>query len=31
VELFFMVLLNNFYNCSVTAGSPTLISWVEYE
>jgi hypothetical protein len=30
VELFFMVLPNNFYNCSVSAGSPTLVSWVEY-
>jgi hypothetical protein len=30
VELFFMVLNGNYYECSVTAGTPTLVSWVEY-
>jgi hypothetical protein len=30
VELFFLVLPNYNYLCSVTAGTPTLVSWVEY-
>jgi hypothetical protein len=30
VELFFMVLPGNNFLCSVTAGTPTLVSWVEY-
>jgi hypothetical protein len=30
VELFFMVLANNYYQCSIIAGTPTLVSWVEY-
>jgi hypothetical protein len=28
--LFAMVLPNNYYTCTVTAGTPGLISWVEY-
>jgi hypothetical protein len=30
VELFFMVLNGYFYQCKVTAGTPTLVSWTEY-
>jgi hypothetical protein len=30
VELFFMVLPNNNYLLSVAAGTPTLVTWVEY-
>jgi hypothetical protein len=30
VELFFLVLAGYNYLCSVTAGTPTLVSWVEY-
>jgi hypothetical protein len=30
VELFFMVLPNYNYLCSVAAGTPTLVSWTEY-
>ena len=30
LELFFMVLPNNYYECVVSAGTPTLTSWVEY-
>ena len=30
IELFFMVLVNHFYECQVTSGTPALVSWVEY-
>jgi len=29
-QLWFPVLAGNFYACSITGGTPTLVSWVEY-